>query len=1608
MASQQGVEPIRMTAEQYLALFPANNQQQPVQEAVASNAGVLGSMARGALSSTGMLLQAPSIAAKAIPDALGMHPYVGEKLGRMAGLGQMQPHVGKALQGVADTIPAPQGFVEDVAHGIGTSVPLIGAGLAAAPLGPVAGSVAAGAGGVALELAGSYLEAKADGVDDETAARAALLSAPVGMLEAFGGAGRLVKTAGKAVAKPLMGRATAKAVIDLVARVNKETGGTLFRSIVEESVKSGASEAWTEGVQTLWSGEIAQRMYDEERKPLEEAVRAMLVGGTSGFLLGAFGGAIQQRSQMAKQADTQAGSEPARTMPTQQEPVQRTAEDEAALGAYKAQAKDETADLVSVPQEYAETVEFARKRGHTVRSVRTKLEGVEGWFDEDTGTIFIREGLTPEAAREVVIGHEFTHALKNRSMSDWASLRDEIAKADADGLGAMEAEAAAAYERVTGVAPSTDLNTEEGVAYYTQRVIYPWMKKLGSDPQLVERMVNDNRSTLRKVVEAVMDVLNSFGGKFKTRRAELQAIYKELGDGVRLDPQQAQALAQRYMAALNGLQAEFQAQQMQTGAPNYGAAQGVDTQAQEVGRALAEGEADLQANQIEQEPVAAFRSAAVEQPPVRQEPGMTPAQRRRSEKKARKAQQREAAQQTVTGLSVPKYVGDLVQLKDGRVGRVVETTGPQGSVRMRVRVDRQTFRRTGANAEVDLLGNPVEVLEPGGEVIVNEIDAELVERQEPRGELARQRYERGQVERASAKEPRFAVAAPKPSEQTTNQRLYSYLIDSLADVDAALPEGTKRERLRKSLTSRKLDTEWMPRQRAFVDHLKKSGLKIQDVDEVRIALSAPYINQLRGQMNVMRDADGNPILDEDGSQIPSKDAWSGYTDERSKKTLAKWKTDPRWPQMVEAVRQAQSFDKEFRVRSLESGDITQEQFDKLEAKYGREAVEKAGLADPSGRFESYYVPLRDAPSEEGLEGLGIGRGVALKGSPVKRALGRRTQATGSPTFYSLLDFANAISRAEKLESGRGFAAEIQEMNDPSFARVVKMPQKRGLVDGVVGMMPDYDWAERNNALPFKTKEGEVKAIIFGRGWEHIPAILKGEGMTKPIKGIGTLTRLMSASLTRWNIPFGPVNYIKDLGHVAMTAYSKYGWEFARGVVQRQPGVIRELNRARRTGVESERVKAYRDSGAEMASMGFQDYDAIAERLKSELNSGRVKDAARSLKEWVEGWNDMFENATRMAAFEQAIADGKSVQDAALIAKQEVALNFERRGFYGPYISSLYAFANAGLQGIDQVTQAVKTGRGKKAIIAIMATEFVLDQINRLTAGEEEDGANSYDAKPEWQKFSNLVFGNVLIPKPHGWAFFSSLGRWMSALSAGAMTPQEVALGVAVGATSSFNPFGGGPIAQQFAPTLIDPAVQAETNRGFTGKQIAPENLPFGVQKPASKLYWKGTPDLPVWFSKSLSELTQFDDSGEGLVEISPNMLEHWIKTLAGGVGSSLYSFGETVAPIARAELPRAQDTFLLKRFVGPNSPWGVDQRFSKLRRDITEAKTRYDELRKAGEGKRALEWRAANLPLFNILGMLDGIERQLSRIPNTPENEERRRSVKARLTSRYRELVEGS
>jgi uncharacterized protein YchJ len=116
--------------------------------------------------------------------------------------------------------------------------------------------------------------------------------------------------------------------------------------------------------------------------------------------------------------------------------------------------------------------------------------------------------------------------------------------------------------------------------------------------------------------------------------------------------------------------------------------------------------------------------------------------------------------------------------------------------------------------------------------------------------------------------------------------------------------------------------------------------------------------------------------------------------------------------------------------------------------------------------------------------------------------------------------------------------------------------------------------------------------------------------------------------------------------------------------------------------------------------------ALSTRKQTQINLDKIfrtaqskpRQAAQKVVEYVDAWNTIFEDSTRLSVYKAALEKGLSKERAAFLAK-EASINFNRMGTGGPVINALWMFSNASIQGSAKMLRAMRNhcvcGCGKR-------------------------------------------------------------------------------------------------------------------------------------------------------------------------------------------------------------------------------------------------------------------------------------------------------------------------
>jgi hypothetical protein len=845
--------------------------------------------------------------------------------------------------------------------------------------------------------------------------------------------------------------------------------------------------------------------------------------------------------------------------------------------------------------------------------------------------------------------------------------------------------------------------------------------------------------------------------------------------------------------------------------------------------------------------------------------------------------------------------------------------------------------------------------------------------------------------------------------QSFRTKFVDYLNETKNLLEAAVKapyqkiEAMQRTLGRRGISTTRLRDEVTPRFNKIVNEMRASKVEHADVADFMRARVQPIADKIIKERRSLMD----PTMTMYEAQISAKEAAD---------IMSRLKSQPNYADIVRIVKMVDDVNQRALEINLASGKIDRDLHDRMVAQYD---PAKQGLANPEG-FKSFYGSLESMPERSVIDDTlmdmpGIGRGAGRTGRPYSGRTGVRVGAEvdlKSPVVNAFVALQNAVIRGVKSEEQRAYADLVKSVSDPTFAVIHEtLPTKAVLgSDGYVHSVPDADWAEQEGWLPY-IENGKWKAIEFKGANKLIAEDLKAKTISSPIRGLSEVTRKVASLMTRLDPTFMLRNIPRDWGWAFLAGTSKYGTGFTKSMASEYKTALKDLWAVKRGGRPTGLLKQYYDTGAEISSMGFKSYEDNLADLEKALDlkdpnlASKIKNTWES---WVGETNDILENATRYAAFRAAIRQGKTPGEAALVAKEGVALNFEQTGRYGRPINSAFAFFNAGVNGTDAIIRMLTSDstegqRARRLAASVVAMGLAAELLNRMVSEDGDDEVPLYDNISDFEKNRNFLFmrpdGTYLkVPLPFGFNAVYAFGRNIAAVLSGARSATAAAMDSVSFATESASPFGSGPMLQVVSPTLLDPLVQYLSNQTFTGSKIAPDLDQFGRElKAPHEIFWKDTASIPKEVAEIMAAATEKGDSGRGYIDFRPDMMEHWLSAYTGGVGRAALDVGETIGAFYSGTLPDARETFAVRHFIGASSPFAIDKRYRDVRGELQQAEARYKQLIEEGDRPTALRWRAANAELFRASGTLKMIERALDKIPNTPENEERRRAIKARL-----------
>lgn len=462
---------------------------------------------------------------------------------------------------------------------------------------------------------------------------------------------------------------------------------------------------------------------------------------------------------------------------------------------------------------------------------------------------------------------------------------------------------------------------------------------------------------------------------------------------------------------------------------------------------------------------------------------------------------------------------------------------------------------------------------------------------------------------------------------------------------------------------------------------------------------------------------------------------------------------------------------------------------------------------------------------------------------------------------------------------------------------------------------------------------------------------------KVTRALGAATRYLARMSTSLNPEFVVTNMMRDLQEAMIHLGGERGRTVAaqtlRKVCPAMLGIRNVLRSGDKTSEWARWYERYRKAGAEVSFMDLRGTEEWENKLRAVANDslyGKTKNSLLVLGNAIADYNTAVENAVRLAAFRTLIENGATEEDAASAAKN-LTVNFNRKGELGPAMNALYMFFNAGVQGSARVVGALATSKNVRRIAgATMVMAFGLAEMNRMIGGAGDDDEDRWDKVSDYTKQTNLVFltpdgDEIKIRLPYGYNLFVAAGYAMSdalhhAQGDGGKSPMQNARFITSAAMNAFNPFGGDEgLMKMLAPTLTDPLVEIATNENFMGERYMPENNPFGAQKPDSELYFRNVSGASRAVTRLINEATGGSKWEPGLVDVSPETIDHLFSFAFGGLGRTAGRVADIPRKAIEGDLTVRDIPFLRQVYGNPSPHVDLDRFYDNIARIDAAKKT---------------------------------------------------------------------
>lgn len=447
--------------------------------------------------------------------------------------------------------------------------------------------------------------------------------------------------------------------------------------------------------------------------------------------------------------------------------------------------------------------------------------------------------------------------------------------------------------------------------------------------------------------------------------------------------------------------------------------------------------------------------------------------------------------------------------------------------------------------------------------------------------------------------------------------------------------------------------------------------------------------------------------------------------------------------------------------------------------------------------------------------------------------------------------------------------------------------------------------EKGKRTEIHIKDPMLAIAIRGVGREKLGGIMRG---------VQAITRFYSSLATRFNPEFALPNKIRDLQETMsfLASQGDVGFKGAAKAALKDPGSIKDVTNWMR-GADTPGTRLYQEMiemGGTTGGMGLSTRKQIEINIDKMFNVARSnpRKAASRLIEYVDNFNTVFEDSTRLSVYKSALSQGLSKERAAFLAK-EASINFNRMGKGGPMINALYMFSNASIQGSTKMMRAMANPKVAASVVTVVGASVA-------TTNEWNDTVDPdwREKIPKWDRQNGL---NIVLPMPGteddsrglvrskggiryfvipvGWGLKPILVMANGAHDAYAQpqdfNAEQLTKDVLTAFLNAYNPIGGTSITSALTPTVLDLAADIRANEKWSGAPIRPAAIP-GQNTPRDIQYFDSLEEttqgrLTIEATKKLQEATG--------ISLSPADVNYAVDNIVGGAGRAVKKLFNTTA-----------------------------------------------------------------------------------------------------------------